>query len=69
MTDRKDCHICGYGGMADAEDLKSSDLESCGFKPHYPYCIVNMTSESVQQIEWLCINEGDEINEYIKTII
>lgn len=55
--------------MADAEDLKSSDFESCGFNPHYPYCIVNMTSEFVQQIASLYINEGDEINEYIKTII
>ena len=55
--------------LEDAEDLKSSDFESCGFKPHYPNCIVNMTSESVQQIESLCINEGEAIDEYIKTII
>lgn len=41
-----------YADMAeleDAEDLKSSDFGSCRFKPHYPYCIINMTSESVQK--------------------
>ena len=26
--------IWGYGGMADAADLKSVDFESCGFKSH-----------------------------------
>lgn len=55
--------------LADAEDLKSSDFESCGFKSHYPHCLVSMTSNLKQQIESLYINEGDEMNEYIKTII
>ena len=30
-------HIWGYGGMADAVDLKSIVSLTCGFKSRYPY--------------------------------
>lgn len=31
--------ICGYGGMVDAQVLKTCDLWSCGFDSHYPYLL------------------------------
>ena len=37
-------YLADMAELADAEDLKSSDFQSCGFKPHYPYCHVSIVT-------------------------
>ena len=48
------------GGMADAEDLKSLELDSCGFESHQEYTDKKILNED--DIYWIMVTNTLQLN-------